>query len=118
MDDAQKDSKADIAPEPKKRKKRGTNGAAKRKHRGGRATQGAGGDMSLASAARQGAKLLKNAHIHSTSSVSLKEHGRHTSTGWQGKEPPDISRKEIIHLWDTGEIHQYLVEFHRVPHDL
>jgi hypothetical protein len=117
-DGTQKKAMLELAPEQKKRKKRGTNGTAKRRHRGGRATQEAGGDMSLASAARQGAKLLKNAHIYSTPQASLQEDGRHTSTGWQGKEPPEISRREIIRLWETGGIHRYLLGFYRVHHDM
>jgi hypothetical protein len=62
--------------------------------------------------------LYKRAHIFQGKEVSLLHHGSRTKTGWYGKRPPPLTRKEIRAWFDEGRIGELLVDFTQIPYTL
>lgn len=98
------------------KKGKGKRGKKSSRPRGGVALKEAGGDLFVWDTIRLRAKLVAKSDLFQANGYSIQQDGSHTSTGWQGRNPPLVARKEIRALYRRPKDMQAVLEtFFPVP---
>jgi hypothetical protein len=98
---------------PAKKRKRGA-GSSRRRARGGVEQKQRKAGVTDKHDDRIRAQVAREGEVVSSSHFSIQLHASRTNTGWQGKPPPRLTQKEIIQLYETGEIKAFLSTFYPI----
>jgi hypothetical protein len=63
-------------------------------------------------------RALRNGEALCSDEFSLQRDGLSSSTGWQGRAPPQKTQLQLKHLYETGEIQDLLQVFYPVPYPM
>jgi hypothetical protein len=110
------ESRLEEKKEKKRKRKRGSGsngGTHGNRARAGKALSKFGGAKEPARLARlQERSYVKGQVIQAT--YSIETDGSVTTTGWQGAPPPKLAQKQILQLYQSGEIKSLLALFHPI----